>query len=584
MNKKHTSNGFTLKAYQGSFMTLLAMNFDARPQNTLAGFTLFYTDPNGNRKPIKNILNFTGKEEITSSEIAPIQMFSWVHFPNSYSMGGMLAGDYVYEATPRYFAPDGSLLPLNPALTVKITDFPVGDFKKGKLSIGFTRAFVKSQAFSNRYGAKQRLLPKDKWIFDTTEVAGTNPDPRYGDFTYEEMYEWLGFSARKMVNGMLKEALDNNDVTIEMFAYDFNDPVMADYCLKLAAAGKIRMILDNAALHWAADKSGKPTKENIFQKLFEQEATGAAEIYRCKFGRYAHCKVIILKKNGVPYKVAAGSTNFSYTGLYVNANHVLLYDDENIANYYSQVFNRCWQNGEGTGFKATNFANNPMRFNTAPTPDSIINFSPHEQPYAKNLLDSLTAVINDPQNNSVLFSVMEMGEKSTGSVIPALRALHKNDKIFTYGVTDKASGVISLYKPGKKNGILIDAKAQATELPPPFKREFTLGFMHAIHHKFVVTNFNRPDAKVYCSSSNLALGGEMQNSDNLICINDEDVATVFAIEAMRLTDHYNFRTLKMKESLPGKKKEPVKLDSTGKWADKYFDPNDIKFVQRELFG
>ena len=48
-------------------------------------------------------------------------------------------------------------------------------------------------------------------------------------------------------------------------------------------------------------------------------------------------------------------------------------------------------------------------------------------------------------------------------------------------------------------------------------------------------------ARVYCGSSNLALGGETQNGDNLLCIKDTDVATVFAIEAFRLTDHYNYR-------------------------------------------
>jgi hypothetical protein len=51
----------------------------------------------------------------------------------------------------------------------------------------------------------------------------------------------------------------------------------------------------------------------------------------------------------------------------------------------------------------------------------------------------------------------------------------------------------------------------------------------------VITDFNRSTARVWCGSSNLALGGEEDNGDNLICIRDQDVATAFAIEAMRLT-------------------------------------------------
>ena len=48
---------------------------------------------------------------------------------------------------------------------------------------------------------------------------------------------------------------------------------------------------------------------------------------RGKFGRYAHDKVFIVSNEGGPTKVMTGSTNFSVTGLYVNSNHVLIFDD-----------------------------------------------------------------------------------------------------------------------------------------------------------------------------------------------------------------------------------------------------------------
>ncbi len=180
-----------------------------------------------------------------------------------------------------------------------------------------------------------------------------------------------------------------------------------------------------------------------------------------------------------------------------------------------------------------------------------------------------------------------MGVNSTGSLIPALRELHLNDAIYSYGVTDNSSGEISLYKPGVKNGLLINAKAANRELPPPFNKEHSLGFAHAIHHKFVVTNFNKNTARVYCGSSNLALGGEQDNGDNLLCIKDEDIATAFAIEAIRLTDHYNFRSLKDKEEADkskGMKPKAVKLDDTGKWVDRFYNENDIRCIERKLFA
>lgn len=582
MFQTDSHDGFSLKAYKGSEMTLLAMDLEQIPDpGTFAGFTIYYTNPLGKRYPIQNLLNFKGTDLLTGSDISPIQLFKWVHFPGSYQQTGMLSGDYTYEATPRYFDADRQLIPPDKKKTVKVK-IGVQDFADGNLKIGFTRGFIKSQAFSNRYGAKQILRPSGDWIFDTSQNAGTNPV--YGKFSFEDMYLWLGFNARKLIIEMLEEALINNDTDVDMFAYDFNDPVIAQYCLDLARKRKIRIILDNSGEHSGKGKNGKIPEEDDFENRFKMYSGDNDSIFRCKFGRYSHCKEIILKKNGTPYKVLTGSTNFSYTGMYINANHVLVFEEPGIAKFYSKVFDACWKKGKVAQFLMEPFADKPQSFSLNTVPYTEINVSPHNEAYAAKLIDSITSHVKDKDTKSVLFSVMGMGKTTTGSLIPALRDLHKDDSIFTYGITDNSGGDISLYKPGKKTGILIDAKKANRELPPPFKKEFELGLAHAIHHKFVVTNFNMDSARVYCGSSNLALGGETQNGDNLLCIKDTDVATVFAIEAFRLTDHYNYRSVKDKPSKKGVKPEPARLDDTGNWVDKFFDKNDIRNIERMILA
>ena len=42
-------------------------------------------------------------------------------------------------------------------------------------------------------------------------------------------------------------------------------------------------------------------------------------------------------------------------------------------------------------------------------------------------------------------------------------------------------------------------------------------------------------------SSNLAAGGERANGDSLVMIEDSSIASLYAIEAVRLFDHYHFR-------------------------------------------
>jgi phosphatidylserine/phosphatidylglycerophosphate/cardiolipin synthase-like enzyme len=141
-------------------------------------------------------------------------------------------------------------------------------------------------------------------------------------------------------------------------------------------------------------------------------------------------------------------------------------------------------------------------------------------------------------------------------------------------------------------------------LPPPFNQVPAIkGFGHQVHHKFVVCGFNGPDAVVFCGSSNLSTGGEESNGDNLLAIYDEDIATAFAIEALVLVDHFDFldgmpkapkgkggaKSSAAMRRLPASSQQAALnagwfLSTDDKWAAKYFNPNDLHYVDRQLFG
>jgi hypothetical protein len=104
-----------------------------------------------------------------------------------------------------------------------------------------------------------------------------------------------------------------------------------------------------------------------------------------------------------------------------------------------------------------------------------------------------------------------------------------------------------------------------------------------VHHKFVVCGFNTNDPVVYCGSSNLALGGEQLNGDNLLALHDPAVATVFAIEALGLIDHFHFLNRstpaaeKEEQASTASKQQAAKsagwfLSTSGRWAKRYFRP------------
>ncbi|SEG55208.1 PLD-like domain-containing protein [Bryocella elongata] len=544
-----TKGSFTLKAYVGDFKTLLAFNFSAQPA-ALAGFTIQCQPPGSAAFYLFNELQFQdptdhaqiATEPANSTVNAPIQKYRWVHVPGSSHQGTQpVTGKYTYTVTPRHFDANARMLPLDTTQSASVT-VAVGPFVKGSLALGFTRGYMQSEAFVHNFTKSALLEPKGKPLqFDTTQQAGT--DPTGNAFTFADEYAWLGWTARVQIFALLDAVVKDSTLTLDVFAYDFNEPDVVSAMLTLAKQGRVRMILDNASLHMGS------TPETAFAGLFTAQAKAPAELVRGCFDRYSHDKIFIVKKNGAAVKVLTGSTNFSITGLYVNANHVLVFDDATVAGYYEQVFEGSWGILKGTktpsatasnAFAATSFATKPFAPSGVGLPKMSVTFSPHTTSDVTTILGGIADRINAEaatEGGSVMFAVMQLTGSNT-PVYNALDAIHGKTTLFSYGISDAPSGTY-LYAPGSATGVLVTGKPGSVTLPPPFD-QLPSPPGHEIHDKFVVCGLNCKDPVVYCGSSNLATGGENQNGDNLLQIHDADVATAFAIEALLLVDHYDF--------------------------------------------
>jgi PLD-like domain len=596
----------SLKAYRGDAKTLLAFNLASDEAHTdLAGFTIAVKPPSGAAYFLHNNLRFETPgdhaqdptESAFSTLNAPIHKFRWLHVPGSVHQGLQPEmGTYTYTATPRYFDARHRLKPIDPSLGVSL-QIEMETFAKGKLALGFTRGFTQSQAFVRHFGHDALIRPRGaELLFDTSAISGSNAKGER--FTFAQEYEWLGFTARQRIFDLLQKVLADAKLRVDIFAYDLNEPDIIDLMLQLGEAGRIRIILDNAALHHSTDK---PKSEDKFVEMFAEKA-GTEQIKRGKFGRYAHDKVFIVSDATGPLKVLTGSTNFSVTGLYVNSNHVLVFDDRDVASTYAGVFEQAWgDNVRTAGFLASDWSSKRFSFTGAGVPHTSITFSPHDEAFAGEILGGLVNRINaeaaaEGTTGNVLFAVMELGNASDNPVYQALNAVHGEQTIFSYGISDNPDG-IALYPLGRKSGVLVTGKPTNTVLPPPFNQVPNIGGVgHQVHHKFVVCGLNGPDPVVYCGSSNLALKGEQVNGDNLLEIHDADIATVFAIEALGLVDHFNFLDNVATGPKASHDKQPAAatqqaavsagwfLSTTDRWAQKYFDPRDLHSVDRELFG
>src|SRR6202035_6503 len=137
-----------------------------------------------------------------------------------------------------------------------------------------------------------------------------------------------------------------------------------------------------------------------------------------KFGRYAHDKVLIVsKKSSGPVKVLTGSTNFSLTGMYVNSNHVVVFNDPVVASEYLKVFDAAWNDDVSEDFENLPLAEEPFLVTSANLPKTSITFSPHTQPEADKILQGLVQRIGQEKTTgnsigSVLFAVMQLDDGS----------------------------------------------------------------------------------------------------------------------------------------------------------------------------
>jgi phosphatidylserine/phosphatidylglycerophosphate/cardiolipin synthase-like enzyme len=264
------------------------------------------------------------------------------------------------------------------------------------------------------------------------------------------------------------------------------------------------------------------------------------------FKNLQHNKVLIAKKNGQPVKVLFGSTNFSFRGTYIQANNALVFYAPEAAALFERAFELAFQSPAG-------FAKDPIstKWHLVQVPGKPLVhfcFSPHDDTGLS--LSPLGAAI-DQATSSVFFSIAFLYQTKSGPTREAIDRLMNKD-VFSYGISDRQGG-LAVKKPDGTFGI-VDFNFLAGITPMPFKAEWSGGKGIHEHHKFVVTDFSLPSAKVFTGSSNLSPSGEAGNGDNLVMIEDPRVATSYVIEALRVFDHLHFRTV-MSDAFAGANKD-----------------------------
>jgi PLD-like domain len=558
---------FSLKLHRGDGMTLAAMDWkEGGPPEDFVGFAIEYKEPEGQKFfALKNRLSFpiangTVDPNRLSTLRSPIQKFRWVHFPRN----AELPGEFTYRVTPVFMNGADELSygePQEVGIELRRETFP------GQLNVTFTRGFVSSQAFVDKFesaGPISTLIPPkadDGLVFIPTHPKAT------------EALAWMGFEARHAILEVLDEAIADEKAQVRVVAYDLSE---LDIVSRLQMLGdRLKIIIDDSAAH------GKPHSAESEAAEMITASAGSDNVKRHHLRKLQHNKTIVVAGPRAQ-AVVCGSTNFSWRGFFVQSNNAIILRGKSPVKLFLRAFEDYWTNdadefGDTASAKWTSLRLSGINAKVA--------FSPHSSGNA--LLETIASDIATKTRSSLFYSLAFLFQ-TPGPILAAIKEVSDRDDIFVYGISDKKVGGLDLQKPDG-NIAPVRPEALTKNIPEPFKSEPTGlsgGVGNRMHHKFVVIDFDKPSARVYMGSYNFSSPADVDNGENLLLIRDRRIAVSYLVEALRLFDHYHFRVAQLEAEKAGKQlvlsKPPREPGEKPWWAEHY--SNALKIRDRKLFA
>ena len=559
----NASAPFSLKLHRGEGMLLLAMNWkNEAPPGDFVGFAIEYQEPNGNVfYPLKNRLSFSAPTanaipDQLSTRFSPIQKFRWVHFPRN----AELAGPFTYRVTPVFMDGTGDLSygeAQEAALELRRETYP------GELNVAFTRGFVSSQAFVQRYGAAAipTLLP-------ASAKEGLDFVPTYPQA--DEALAWMGFEARTAILDVLDQAIADTDAQVRVIAYDLNEPDVVSRLERLQT--RLKVIIDDSKDHGYSTSAETAAANRL------SASAGAANVKRQHMLNLQHNKTIVVNGPSVQV-VACGSTNFSWRGFFVQNNNAMILHGAGPVAAFSNAFDNYWSKLP-TVFGATDSAN--WKALEVSGVNAQVAFSPHAP--ANALLDLIGKDIGTNTTSSLFYSLAFLYQ-TTGPILEAIKKVSADESIFVYGISDREVGGLDLQKPDGNVAPVYPSQLEG-DMPLPFSKEPTGGSGIRMHHKFAVIDFDQPTARVYLGSYNFSSAADIDNGENLLLVRDRRIAVSYTVEALRIFDHYHFRVLQRTAAKANRAlvlvKPPQRPGEAPWWQEDYTVAHKIR--DRELFA
>ena len=535
MRATSSDNGLTLTVYAGTTGTQLAWDADASLRDGLLGFAVKrYGGSHAEGAWLQGGIGFPGQQhppgDFLDTHLAPIQAFRW----GDYTVRPET--EYRYELVPMYEPWDS--LRAGPSVAVSVTTEPV---QAPPHSIAFNRAVAASQAYSRRFGETD---PHDS----------------------AEAQAWLARGLDEFLEAFLARA--GPGTALDVVIYEFELGRIREALRAADARGATVRIVYHAA---ERDKQTAENRANV-----EADKWAEAVVRPRLTSGICHDKTVVLSRleNGtrVPQAVLTGSTNWTFSGLYYQANVGHVVDDAALAARYLAVFEQLFAGSTQGAMRTWLAANDAVPPPEEQGPLQLL-FSPRGD---RGDLDYYVGLIGQARRSLVFATAFDLDDK----ILAALAGESGGGpRILRYGLQNSASRVTGYNRELARD---FTATGRLRTAPDQFLEEHTPGQKGRIllHAKIVLLDFDTAHPILVSGSANYSASSSHDNDENTLVVRDDTrVADVYAAEVFRLFDHYRFRYNWSKPPPEGSESEGTAtrravLEDTPTWAGRYYDDPD----------
>lgn len=580
MHFRKTVAGISVHAITGTYVVTLGMNASAEARKGLLGFALRRTDKDAHsQRWMRGMRTFQAvypnppEGTLVSTRKHPIQDFLWSDFT------AKAGREYLYEVVPVRGHPEE----LQYGRPVQIF-VSMERERDGNHEVWFNRGVIGSQAYARQFGNK-----------DPQKLKGEER---------KRAYRWLSRGLCEAMCHFIRRAR-TDEFALRAAVYEFSyEPIIAEFRDALKRCRDVQIMYDARI----RKTKGKPNRQEssrvaLTRKLLAKYGLADESISKGRTATpnaIAHNKFIVLIKNNKPTAVWTGSTNFTESGIFGQANVGHVVEDNKIAQCYLEYWKRLYENPDVPQLRELNCKAGAdlKRF---PPPEGI---TPIFSPRLKNLkkktmldwyassamsggkdLVCFTAAFGV---NKVFLAVLERKWTSADS----LRYLFLNK----WGINQRATDDTQERLKKNQYNVVAAGGYLAGDVLHEYlmdrwrkERSNTLSTnVRYTHTKYMLIDPLGTDPIVISGSANFSNASTITNDENMLIIRgDKRVADIYLGEFMRLWQHYRFRSI-VDANADGHVHtrngyKPNYLCEDDSWTTSFFSEGHMRCKRREVF-